>query len=153
MPESEKKKYVYHVTTAARAAKIVKHGLKPRSPKDRTNYPDLSDHTRGHAFVTNHHGVPYWKRQTETAVNRGGVNDQKRKPVHILKFPLANMKKSTRRKLRMDSIGSEDAREHDDNPLIDPSSHEASTALKIRKKIHEDTTKTISHDRRLDRGV
>lgn len=138
MPNSEKQKYVYHVTTAARAAKIVKHGLRPRNPRSSGNYPDLKDHTKGHAFVTNHHGVPYWERQTETAVNRGEVNVQKRKPVHILKFPLANMKKSTRRKLRLDTIGSEDAREHDEDPLIDPSSHEASTALKIRKKINED---------------
>lgn len=138
MPNSEKQRYVYHVTTAARAAKIVKHGLRPRNPRSSGNYPDLKDHTKGHAFVTNHHGVPYWERQTETAVNRGEVNVQKRKPVHILKFPLANMKKSTRRKLRLDTIGSEDAREHDEDPLIDPSSHEASTALKIRKKINED---------------
>ena len=47
MPNSEKQKYVYHVTTAARAAKIVKHGLKPRSPKGRTNYPGNKEYTHG----------------------------------------------------------------------------------------------------------
>jgi hypothetical protein len=153
MPESEKKKYVYHVTTAARAAKIVNHGLKPRSPKGRTNYPDAKEHTQGHAFVTNHHGVRYWVDQTAHAVNRRKheVDERDYENIHVLKFPIANMKKSTKRKLRTDDLGTKDARKRDDNPLIDPSSHEASTALKIRKKIHENTTKTISNGGRLDR--
>ena len=140
MPNSEKQKYVYHVTTAARAAKIVKQGLKPRTGVQRTNYPDLSDHTRGHAFITNHHGVRYWKDQTAVAVNRRKheVSEKDYENIHVVKFPIANMKKSTRRKLRLDSIGTKDARHHDDDPVIDPSSHEASTALKIRKKINED---------------
>ena len=155
MPNSEKQKYVYHVTTAARAAKIVKHGLKPRSPKGRTNYPGNKEHTQGQAFVTNHQGVRYWKDQTLHAVNRRKreVDERDAENIHVIKFPIANMKKSTRRKLRMDPIGTKDARKRDDHPLIDPSSHEGSTALMIRKKIHEDTTKTISHDRRLDRGI
>lgn len=140
MPNSEKQKYVYHVTTAARAAKIVKHGLKPRSPKGRTNYPSLKDHTGGHAFVTNHHGVRYWKDQTVHAVNRRKreVDERDYENIHVIKFPIANMKKSTRRKLRTDWIGTTDARHHDDDPVIDPSSHDSSTALKIRKKIRED---------------
>ena len=140
MPNSEKQKYVYHVTTAARAAKIVKGGLKPRTGVQRTNYPELSDHTRGHAFVTNHHGVRYWKDQTAHAVNRRKheVSEKDYENIHVIKFPIANMKKSTRRKLRVDTIGTDDARHHDDDPVIDPSSHEASTALKIRKKINED---------------
>jgi hypothetical protein len=137
MPNSEKQKYVYHVTTAARAAKIVKHGLKPRSPKGRTNYPSLKDHTSGHAFITNHHGVRYWKDQTAHAVNRRKreVDERDYENIHVVKFPIANLKKSTRRRLRTDLIGTTDAREHDDDPLIDPSSHEGSTAFKIRKKV------------------
>jgi len=152
MPENEKKKYVYHVTTAARAAKIVKGGLKPRSPKGRTNYPDAKEHTQGHAFVTNHHGVRYWVDQTAHAVNRRKreVDERDYENIHVLKFPIANLKKSTRRKLRTDELGTKDARKHDDDPLIDPSSHEASTALKIRKKIHEDAT---PNNRRSDRGI
>jgi len=140
MPNSEKQKYVYHVTTAARAAKIVKGGLKPRTGVQRTNYPELSDHTRGHAFVTNHHGVRYWKDQTAHAVNRRKheVSEKDYENIHVIKFPIANMKKSTRRKLRVDTIGTDDARHHDDDPVIDPSSHDSSTALKIRKKINED---------------
>jgi len=152
MPENEKKKYVYHVTTAARAAKIVKGGLKPRSPKGRTNYPDAKEHTQGHAFVTNHHGVKYWVDQTAHAVNRRKreVDERDYENIHVLKFPIANLKKSTRRKLRTDELGTKDARKRDDDPLIDPSSHEASTALKIRKKIHEDAT---PDNRRSDRGI
>ena len=140
MPNSEKQKYVYHVTTAARAAKIVKHGLKPRSPKGRTNYPGNKEHTQGQAFVTNHQGVRYWKDQTLHAVNRRKreVDERDAENIHVIKFPIANMKKSTRRKLRMDPIGTKDARKRDDEPLIDPSSHEGSTALMIRKKIRED---------------
>jgi hypothetical protein len=139
MPNSEKQKYVYHVTTAARAANIIKGGLKPRSPKGRTNYPGLRDHTGGHAFITNHHGVNYWRDQTALAVNRRKreVDERDYENIHVIKFPIANLKKSTRRKLRTDWIGTHDARRHDDDPWIYPSSHEASTALKIRKKIHE----------------
>lgn len=139
MPNSEKQKYVYHVTTAARAAKIVKGGLKPRSPKGRTNYPGNKEHTQGQAFVTNHQGVRYWKDQTLHAVNRRKreVDERDAENIHVIKFPIANMKKSTRRKLRIDPIGTKDARKRDDEPLIDPSSHEGSTALMIRKKIRE----------------
>jgi len=137
MPNSEKQKYVYHVTTAARAAKIVKHGLKPRSPKGRTNYPSQKEHTQGHAFVTNHQGVRYWKDQTLHAVYRRKreVDEGDAENIHVVKFPIANMKKSTRRKLRMDNLGTKDARRHDDEPLIEPSTHEGSTAFKIKKKV------------------
>lgn len=137
MPNSEKQKYVYHVTTAARAAKIVKHGLKPRSPKGRTNYPGAKEHTQGRAFVTNHQGVRYWKDQTLLAVNRRKreVWERDAENIHVIKFPIANMKKSTRRKLRIDPLGTDDARKRDDYPLIDASSHEGSTALMTRKKI------------------
>lgn len=139
MPNSEKQKYVYHVTTAARARNIVKHGLKPRSPKGRTNYPGNKEHTQGQAFVTNHQGVRYWKDQTLHAVNRRKheVDERDAENIHVIKFPIANLKKSTRRKLRMDPLGTKDARKRDDDPLIDPSSHEGSTALMIRKKIRE----------------
>jgi hypothetical protein len=137
MPTSEKQKYVYHVTTAARAAKIVKGGLKPRSPKGRTNYPGMKEYTQGHAFVTNHHGVRYWKDQTLHAVNRRKheVDERDAENIHVVKFPIANIAKSTKRKFTTDQYGTMDAREHDDDPLIDPSSHEGSTAFKIRKKV------------------
>lgn len=137
MPNSEKQKYVYHVTTAARAAKIVKHGLKPRSPKGRTNYPGNKEYTQGHAFVTNHQGVRYWKDQTLHAVNRRKreVDERDYENIHVVKFPIANLAKSTRRKFTTDQLGTKDARRHDDDPLIDPSSHEGSTAFRIRKKV------------------
>jgi hypothetical protein len=140
MPNSEKQKYVYHVTTAARAAKIVKGGLKPRSPKGRTNYPGAKEHTQGHAFVTNHQGVRYWKDQTAHAVNRRKreVDERDYENIHVIKFPIANLPKSTRRKLRVDPLGTKDSRRHDDEPMIDPSSHEGSTALMTRKKIREE---------------
>jgi hypothetical protein len=155
MPNSEKQKYVYHVTTAARAAKIVKGGLKPRSPKGRTNYPSQKEHTQGHAFVTNHHGVNYWRDQTAHAVNRRKreVDERDYENIHVIKFPIANLKKSTRRKLRTDELGTKDARRHDDNPLIDPSSHEASTAMKISKKIREDTNAITPDTRRADQRL
>lgn len=137
MPNSEKQKYVYHVTTAARAKKIIAKGLKTRSPKGRTNYPGNREYTQGQAFVTNHQGVRYWKDQTLHAVNRRKheVDERDAENIHVIKFPIANLKKSTRRKLRIDPIGTKDARKRDDDPLIDPSSHEGSTALMIRKKI------------------
>ena len=141
MPEDRKRKFVYHVTTASRAAKIVKGGLKPRSPKGRTNYPDAREHTQGRAFVTNHQGVRYWKDQTLHAANRRKreVDERDAENIHVIKFPIANMKKSTRRKLRVDPIGTKDARRRDDDPVINPSSHEGSTALMVRKKIREST--------------
>lgn len=137
MPNSEKQKYVYHVTTAARAAKILKHGLKPRSPKGRTNYPGNKEYTQGHAFVTNHQGVRYWKDQTLHAVNRRKreVDERDYENIHVVKFPIANLAKSTRRKFTIDQLGTKDARRHDDDPHIDPSSHEGSTAFRIRKKV------------------
>jgi hypothetical protein len=139
MPNSEKQKYVYHVTTASRAAKIVKGGLKPRSPKGRTNYPSLDLHTRGHAFVTNHHGVNYWKDQTAHAVNRRKreVDERDYEHIHVIKFPIANLRKSARRRLKVDVVGTEDARMHDEDPMIDPSSYEGSTALKTKVRIRE----------------
>ena len=137
MPNSEKQKYVYHVTTAARAAKIVKHGLKPRSPKGSTNYPGNKEYTQGHAFVTNHQGVRYWKDQTLHAVNRRKreVDERDYENIHVVKFPISNLAKSTKRKFTTDQLGTKDARKHDDDPLIDPSSHEGSTAFRIRKKV------------------
>ena len=140
MPDSEKQKYVYHVTTAARAKKIVKGGLKPRSPKGRTNYPSQKEHTQGHAFVTNHHGVRYWVDQTAHAVNRRKheVDENDYENIHVVKFPIANLSKSARRKFKSDDLGTKDSRKHSDyarDPIIDPSSHEAPTAFKIRKKV------------------
>jgi len=152
MPNSEKQKYVYHVTTAARAAKIVKGGLKPRSPKGRTNYPSLDFHTRGHAFVTNHHGVNYWKDQTAHAVNRRKreVDERDYENIHVVKFPIANLRKSARRRLKVDDVGTEDARMHDEDPMIDPSSYEGSTALKTKVRIRESSGDWI-HTRALGR--
>jgi hypothetical protein len=142
MPNSEKQKYVYHVTTAARAAKIVKGGLKPRSPKGRTNYPSQKEHTQGHAFVTNHHGVGYWVDQTAHAVNRRKreVDERDYENIHVVKFPIANLSKSARRKFKSDDLGTKDSRKHSDyarDPIIDPSTHEAPSAFKVRKKIQE----------------
>jgi hypothetical protein len=142
MPNSEKQKYVYHATTAARAAKIVKGGLKPRSPKGRTNYPSQKEHTQGHAFVTNHHGVGYWVDQTAHAVNRRKheVGERDYENIHVVKFPIANLSKSARRKFKSDDLGTKDSRKHSDyarDPIIDPSTHEAPSAFKVRKKIQE----------------
>lgn len=97
------------------------------------------EHTQGQAFVTNHQGVRYWKDQTLHAVNRRKheVDERDAENIHVIKFPIANLKKSTRRKLRIDPLGTKDARKRDDDPMIDPSSHEGSTALMIRKKIRE----------------
>jgi hypothetical protein len=135
MPDDEKKKYVYHVTTAARAAKIVKGGLKPRTAKGRTNYPDIPQHTKGRAFITNHHGVRYWVDQTAHAVGRRKreVDERDYENIHVLKHPIANLKKSTRRKLRTDDIGTKDSRRNSD--IMGPSSHEAPHAMFATKNI------------------
>ena len=139
MPEDEKKKYVYHVTTAARAAKIIKTGLKIRTPKGRTNYPDADTkkHTEGNAVLTNHKGVGYWVDQTAHAVHRRKleVDENDYNKIHVVKFPIANIPKTTKRKLKIDHLGTEDARKNDYDREIDQSSHTSRTALKINRNI------------------
>ena len=134
MGEDEKNKYVYHVTTTPRVKKIIKHGLRIRAPKNRTNYPSMKVHTVGHAFVTNHHGVPYWRTQTSMATTKDEDNDDTEN-IRVLKFPIANIPKSTKRRLKIDQWGSDDARMGSRRRVRNPSSHDSSTAFKVTKKI------------------
>lgn len=141
MPESEKQKYVFHITTPSRAKKILKKGLRVRSGHFKTNYPDLKHLTSGRAFVTNHQGVRYWEDQTLHAINNPDgtkeVSEKDLENITILKFPFANLSKSNRRKITTDEIGTRDARRNYDDPeqVINPSSHEAPTAFSTRKRI------------------
>lgn len=141
MSPNERSKYLFHVTTMANAKKILKKGLKPRGQGKKSTFYGLGKHTKGKTFVTNSRGVPYWEDQVEGAVNRGELNADMRKSVHILKFPFANMSKSTRRRIRIDTLGTRDSRnvttisnDTEESP-IDPSSFEAPTAFSLRKGI------------------
>lgn len=137
MGPSERSKYLFHVTTMANAKKILKKGLKPRGQGKKPTFSSLGKYTKGQTFVTNSRGVPYWETEVERAVNRGELNYDKRKSVHILKFPIANLPKSTKRKIRIDTIGTKDSRKWPNrgDVLIDPSSFEAPTAFNLRKGI------------------
>lgn len=142
MPNSEKEKYVYHVTTAARARKIMKQGLKPRTGKHIGNYPEMASHTAGHAFVTNHHGVNYWRDQTMHAVaakkRKHEVDERDYENTHVLKYPIANLPKSTRRKLKTDVYGTGDARKFTD----DEHAIAHSRAYMLKKVIREGIVRT-----------
>lgn len=135
MNKKDQSKYIYHMTTDARAKKIIKQGLKPRSLRGRTNYPQVASRTRGLNFTTNHHGVRYWITQTAMAVNRRKreVGEKDYENIRILKFPIANLSHSTRRRFQFDTVGTRDARRSSD--VIGASSHEAPTALQNRIKI------------------
>ena len=136
MEEGEKAKYVYHVTDAKTSHKIIKHGLRIRPPRGRTPYPSMKKHTVGNAFVSNHHGVHYWRTQTSMAMNRGDDDEgQNPENIHVLKFPIDNIPKSTKRRLNIDQWGTHDARMGSHRRVRDPSSHDSSTAFKSRKKI------------------
>ena len=105
IPHEDRSKYIYHVTYEPRVNKILKKGLVPRI-KGKGNFPSLKAETKGKAFFTNHRGISYWESNLASA-NLKHEDDEKLP--FILKFPIANLKKSVRRKIKIDELGTKDS--------------------------------------------
>lgn len=112
IPMKDRHKFVYHVTTKARAKKILKSGLKPRE-KGRGNYDTgLEKYSLGKAFITSHRGVNFWINSLLTAIaDRRGehTEDQNYENIKVLKYPVANLSKSVRRDFEVDQYGTRDS--------------------------------------------
>ena len=100
-------KYIFHVTTPERAEKIIKRGLKPTKKtmgKFNVRLPQEPS-----AFATGSEGAPYWLTAVANALaGKHGVATDDR-DVQAIKYPVANIPKNIRRKIKKDIVGTRDA--------------------------------------------
>ena len=101
-------KYVFHVTTPERAEKIMKTGLKPTKKtmgKFNVRLPKQPS-----AFVTGSRGAPYWLNAVANALaGKGEQFGTDERDVQAIKYPVANIPKNIRRKIKKDIVGTRDA--------------------------------------------
>lgn len=112
IPMEDRHRYLYHVTTSGKAKKIVKQGLIPRTSVKGNYGSDIDNLSYGRAFVTSHHGIPYWVHSLATRKadkQSRNVEEKDYEKLRILKFPVENLPKSVRRKLNVDTFGTRDA--------------------------------------------
>ena len=101
-------KYVFHVTTPERAEKIMKTGLKPTKKtmgKFNVRLPKQPS-----AFVTGSEGSPYWLTAVANALaGKGAQFGTDERDMQAIKYPVANIPKNIRRKIKKDIVGTRDA--------------------------------------------
>ena len=98
-------KYIYHWTTPERAEKIIEKGLKPTKKtmgKFNVRLPKEPS-----AFVTGSEGSPYWLVAVANALAGGNATDDR--DVQAIKYPVANIPKNIRRRIKKDIVGTRDA--------------------------------------------
>ena len=98
-------KYLIHYTTPEAADKIIETGLKPTKKtmgKFNVRLPKEPS-----AFVTGSEGSPYWLVAVANALAGGNATDDR--DVQAIKYPVANIPKNIRRRIKKDIVGTRDA--------------------------------------------